>query len=184
MQSLRESIDVACKAEELSFLLSFLLNSDIHSLTKIENIKTMIDIMLKSISDGFIAVSIDERKSSTPTSIITSEISRPVIYSILPWPYGCSWSADFPAILKPTRVITDEAASVRLFIASAVIDIAPVKIPVISFEMQRIILHIIPTIPAIAPYERRTTRLFIFSLSLIKVRIKKSVIIIRTLLIV
>ena len=44
----------------------------------------MIDIMLKSISDGFIAVSIDERKSSTPTSIITSEISRPVIYSILP----------------------------------------------------------------------------------------------------
>ena len=84
MQSLRESIDVACKAEELSFLLSFLLNRDIHSLTKIENIKTMIDIMLKSISDGFIAVSIDERKSSTPTSIITSEISRPVIYSILP----------------------------------------------------------------------------------------------------
>ena len=72
----------------------------------------------------------------------------------------------------------------RLFIASAVIDIAPVKIPVISFEMQRIILHIIPIIPAIAPYERRTTRLFIFSLSLIKVRIKKSVIIIRTLLIV
>ena len=83
--------------------------------------------------------------------------------------------------MKPTRVIIEEAASERLLTASAVMEIAPVTIPVVSFAINKIMLQIIPTIPAKTPYERLTIVLLTFSLSFIKSRTNKFVIVIRTL---
>lgn len=46
----------------------------------------------------------------------------PEMYSMRACPYGCSGSAGLPAILKPSRVITEEPASERLLTASAVME--------------------------------------------------------------
>lgn len=55
------------------------------------------------------------------------------------------------AILKPTRVTTDEPASERLFMASAVIEILPVKEPTANFAAVSITFTAIPTKPESTP---------------------------------
>lgn len=66
---------------------------------------------------------------STPIRRMARATTRPVRYSIRPWPKGCSWSASCPASRNPTRVMTEEAASDRLLKASATTAMEPVARP-------------------------------------------------------
>ena len=71
-----------------------------------------------------------------------------VIYSIRPWPKGCSASAGLFAILKPIIVIIEEAASDKLLNASAKIETELENKPTDNFIINKIKLVTIPTIPA------------------------------------
>ena len=52
-----------------------------------------------------------------------AETIKDEIYSILPWPYGCSLSGVFSANLVPIIVIILDSASVRLLIESEIMAI-------------------------------------------------------------
>ena len=73
--------------------------------------------------------SIELFNSSKPIMMIISDTISPLIYSMRPWPNGCSVSAGAPAILKPTSVMMEEPASDRLLKASAVMAMEAVRVP-------------------------------------------------------
>ena len=150
-QSLKLSAEVAIIAEALSFLPIFLLKNPIQSLIQTEIINIKIEIFEDSRGVGFKIFSTELFNNSNPINKIRAETIRPAIYSILPWPNGWSWSAGFPAILKPIRVTMEEPASERLLKASATIEIAPVKRPARILIVNKSKLQHIPTAPANVP---------------------------------
>ena len=73
------------------------------------------------------------------------------MYSILPWPNGCSLSLALLDSFAPAIVTTFDAASDRLFTASAVIATEFENEPTMNFATQSIILQKIPTAPLSIP---------------------------------
>jgi hypothetical protein len=71
------------------------------------------------------------------------------------------------------RVITEEPASVRLLKASAITDIAPLRMLAVNFIKKRIILRIMPIVPHKVPYALLTSGEAIFLRSRIKIFAKK-----------
>ena len=63
-------------------------------------------------------------------------------------PNGCSLSSGCEASLKPTSVIIDDDASVRLFTPSAIMAILDASHPIAIFITQRRKFVNIPTVPA------------------------------------
>jgi hypothetical protein len=85
IQSVRESIAVALRADEEIFFDIALLKKNIHSFTQIEPIRIHTDNkVIAVLSSGLIIFSIDDFKSSTPTRIIAHDIPKPATYSYLP----------------------------------------------------------------------------------------------------
>ena len=78
------------------------------------------------------------------------------MYSMRPWPNGCSGSGFWLDRRKPISVMMDEPASDRLLKASANMEIAPDKSPAVSFPAKRQRLSTIPTMPESWPYCSRT----------------------------
>ena len=77
------------------------------------------------------------------------------MYSILPWPNGCSSSIGLFDSLVPTIVTMFELASERLFTASAVTETEFVATPTANLNAQRSRLQKMPTIPERTPYPSR-----------------------------
>ena len=119
-------------------------------------ISTPIAAYEKAAGSGVIIFSIDDHASSNPMNIISTETISPATYSILPWPNGCSLSGFCPASLKPASVITEEAASEKLFIASAIIATEPAIIPTVSLPATSRMFSTIPVIPESSPHRVRT----------------------------
>ena len=124
----------------------------IHILTRTAAARMAAASQEKSSSSGWISFSTELFPNSKPMSRMAMDTTSPVRYSIRPWPKGCSSSAACPASRKPTSVITDEAASDRLFRASATMATEPVIIPAASFPRHSRVLSRMPTIPARAPH--------------------------------
>ena len=91
-----------------------------------------------------------------PTSIIAKETTKPVIYSTLPCPKGCSLSAGVLESLKPISVTIDDPASERLLNASATIEIDAVNTPAANLPANKKRFKTIPTAPLKTPYFART----------------------------
>ena len=175
-QSERLSVDVASIAAESSLFPSERLNKNIQVFISIEPTSIITDKMLKYISSGLNIRATELLKSSTPITIIAAATIRPDMYSILPCPNGCSVSAGFPETLNPINVTIDEPASDRLLNASAATDTAPVIIPARNLSKNKIILHVIPTIPESMPYFCLTTGLSVSLLFFINIFNNSSVI--------
>ena len=111
----------------------------------------------KDSSSGWSSFSRELRPSSKPISRMAMATSRPLRYSIRPCPKGCSSSAACPASRKPISVITDEAASDRLFNPSATTAIEPVSSPAPSFPRHSRVFSRMPTPPASVPHRWRTS---------------------------
>lgn len=73
---------------------------------------------LQAMGSGVRILSIEERINSKPMISTATDTRSPEIYSIRPWPKGCSVSGFWPESLKPTRVMREEPASERLLKAS------------------------------------------------------------------
>ena len=97
------------------------------------------------ISSGLRIFSNELFKNVKPTSMTRNETISAAMYSILPWPNGCSLSAGLFAIFTPTKLITDDAASERLLNASAMIASECMPTPISSFAVNSRILQQIPT---------------------------------------
>ena len=69
-------------------------------------------IQEKVVTSGEKIFSREDLPISTPIRRMARATTRPVRYSIRPWPKGCSWSASCPASRNPTRVMT-EGGSIR-----------------------------------------------------------------------
>jgi hypothetical protein len=115
------------------------------------------------VSTGLIIRSMELIKRSKPIDVMMQDTISPDMYSILACPNGCLASAGLPAILKPNRVIDDEPASLRLFIASAVIDMLDVRIPSRILTVNKNKFEIMPNIPANFPYAFLTDGRSVFS---------------------
>ena len=100
---------------------------------------------------GFMILSKDDLISSTPTKITAIPKMSPVRYSILAWPKGWSLSAGLLEILKPIRVITEDAPSDKLLTPSAVTEILLNIIPVSIFPILKRVFKIIPVMLAVMP---------------------------------
>ena len=86
-----------------------------------------------------------------PTWITKKATINAAIYSIRPWPKGCSSSAGFSAIFTPTMLTMEEAASDKLLNASAITEILLAMSPVAIFTTNSSRLQQIPTIPDSSP---------------------------------
>ena len=147
----RESAAVASITFESILFPSLLLKNAIHNFTRIDKIRIINGTGSNVISSGCIIFEIELLKKVKPTSITRNETIRAAIYSILPWPKGCSASAGFPAIFTPTKLIIEEAASDKLLKASAV-TARELKIrPMASFTEKSRTLQKIPTTLASIP---------------------------------
>ena len=111
----------------------------------------------KDSCSGWSSFSRELFPSSKPISRIAMATSRPLRYSIRPCPKGCSSSAACPASRKPISVITDEAASDRLFSPSATTAMEPVSSPAPSFPRHSRVFSRMPTPPASVPHRCRTS---------------------------
>ena len=149
--SLRLSCAVARRAVEPMRRLSPPQNSAIHSFTRIDAPRTAKLRAENATGSGCRIFSKDERASSAPTSRISTETNKPERYSMRAWPNGCSSSAGRSARRKPSSVTSEDAASVRLFRPSAVMDTAPDSVPASSLPADSSTLHTMPTIPASFP---------------------------------
>ena len=176
MTSPRESAAVASMTFESIFLPSFLLNAAIHNFTRIDRIRIRNGTKSNVISSGCISLPADVLKKVNPTSMTRNDTISAAMYSILPWPNGCSASAGFPAIFTPIKLMIDDAASDKLLNASAVTARECISVPMINFAANRNTLQKIPTTLARIPYRVRTSVDSVFSLSLTNLRTKKSVI--------
>ena len=150
--SVKLSIAVACNVAEQIIFPIFLLKKHNHNFTNIEHSIIKNDSKWNVISWGCIILSKEAFKSSIPINIIIRETTNPATYSYLPWPKGCSSSGGLSAKWKPKSVATEEAASDKLFKASAIIDTEDVIIPANNFTQKSIKLQNIPTYPLITPY--------------------------------
>ena len=92
--------------------------------------------------------STDSFKAKTPADKIIKAITMVVIYSIRPWPKGCSLSARLPASFVPIIVNTDDKISVRLLTASRMIAIELADRPIIILRVTSTALPPIPFKPA------------------------------------
>ena len=118
----RESAAVAAMAAEPMRRESRRLKKDSHSLTQMEAARMATETQEKSTASGRRMEEMEDLPSSTPTRRMIRETSSPARYSMRPWPKGWPSSAFCPASRKPTSVTTEEAASVRLLRASAVME--------------------------------------------------------------
>ena len=123
----------------------------IYSLISTDTDKINTEMVEKLGCFGENILDIDVVSNSKPSKIITNDTISPVIYSILPCPNGWSGSGFFAAIRVPISVITDEPASVKLFTASAVTEIAPVISPAINLNEHKIKFITMPNTPAKVP---------------------------------
>ena len=101
---------------------------------------------------GFKIDETEDFKSSNPINKINIEIIKPEMYSIRPWPKGCSGSGFFEESLNPKIWIIEEAASERLLNASATIATEAEIVPKRNFAKNKIIFNPIPTAPQRTPY--------------------------------
>lgn len=127
------------------------------------------DKVLSDTGSGDMIPSMDDFTNSKPMMVITIDTISPEIYSMRPIPKGCLLLAGRLASLNPTKVTIDDAASERLFAASAMMEIDADDKPIMNFNTQSITLHIIPTIPLRVPYLARTcffVRVFFFKMKL------------------
>ena len=153
-----ESESVAVAAIEAEFIRFAILrlNQNSHTFTSMAAISTPIAAYENSVGEGVMIFSIEDHASSKPMNIISTETISPATYSILPWPKGCSLSGFCPASLKPISVITEEAASEKLFIASAIIATDPAIMPTVSLPATSSMLSIMPVMPESCPQRVRT----------------------------
>ena len=86
----------------------------------------------------------DSRISSKPANSTSTATASPARYSERPWPYGCPSSAGLPAILNPTSDTTLLVASMRLFTASATIEMDPDMTPAVPFAITNNTLQHMP----------------------------------------
>ena len=159
--SFKLSWDVAFNVDELMSLLIFRLKIDNHSLQIIDVPKI---IYTNILGDGIVGSMIfltDSIPKNIPINKIIKDIITPVKYSILWCPNGWSSSAGFIDILKPTNVIIELEASVKLLIPSVIIAILPETKPAAILTPNNIMLTHIPTAPARLPYLARTIGLFV-----------------------
>ena len=110
---------------------------------------------------GEIIFSIEDFNSIAPTAKISIVTIKAAIYSNLAWPYGCSLSAGFAAILNPNSVTALLDVSDKLFIASAIIVMLLPMIPIKSLKANKMVFTTIPIIPAVVPYLKRTVGFFV-----------------------
>ena len=109
-------------------------------------------IQEKVVTSGEKIFSREDLPISTPIRRMARATTRPVRYSIRPWPKGCSWSASCPASRNPTKVMTEEAASDRLLKASATTAMEPVARPERSLPRKSRALSTMPTPPDTEPH--------------------------------
>ena len=100
-----------------------------------------------TISSGLRIFFSEDFPSSTPISRISPATARPEMYSMRPWPKGCSGSGLRPASRKPSSVTKDEPASDRLLKASAVMAMEPLMVPANSFPTNSSRFSPMPTAP-------------------------------------
>ena len=86
----------------------------------------------------------DSVKEVIPAYRTIREITMALRYSIRPYPKGCFLSGCFPASFVPTMVITEEAASEKLFTASSTIAMEWVSSPTTALKAARRTLARIP----------------------------------------
>ena len=151
MESVRLSRAVALKAAAFTRLPKERLKKHIHSLTAMEAASTTTVTALTESASGDAIFSAEDLKSSTPTRVMSRETIKPDMYSIRPWPKGCSGSAGRLAIFSPAMVTTEEPVSDRLLKASAIMDTLPDKRPASSLKANKMRLQIMPVIPASRP---------------------------------
>ena len=92
-------------------------------------------------------MSTEDLASSAPITRIRPATTRPEIYSIRPWPKGCSGSGFCPPRRKPSSVMTEEPASDRLLNASAVMAMEPESAPAKNLPAKSRTFKKIPTAP-------------------------------------
>ena len=155
--SLRESAAVASIAAESIALARVWLKWAIQSFTRTDAARMTAGRRLKVTPSGVRIFPTELVSSSYPIIRMINETISPAMYSIRPWPKGCSKSGFRPAIRKPISVTIEEAASERLLRASAVIAIEPESRPETSFPANRQRFKKIPTAPDIVPYPCRTS---------------------------
>ena len=110
----------------------------------------------KSTASGRMIFSTLLLRSSKPIRMISIATIRPEMYSIRPWPKGWSRSGSCAARWKPRRDTTEEPASLRLFSASAVMAMEPLRRPAKSFKAHSSTFSTIPASPQSIPQRRRT----------------------------
>lgn len=143
----KASVPAALRADELILLPKFLLNFESQILNPMDINKSKKGIISKVTASGFNILENEVLTNWNPTSITIKETTRAEIYSILPWPKGCSASAGLLAILNPIIVIIDEAASDKLLNASAIIAIDPANNPTNNLIRNSSVFIMIPTAP-------------------------------------
>ena len=129
---------------------------------------------------AFLILPKEDLISSKPISSTSIPTISAAIYSNLPWPKGWSLSACLFAILKPAIVIIEDAASARLLIASAVIEMLCATVPIKSLATDRSMFSAIPTAPLSMPYFSRTAGFLTLLPSLMKSLMSRDVIIHRS----
>ena len=102
-------------------------------------------------SSGLIIFSTEPWNSSRPTIIIMKEIISEEIYSMRPWPKGCSLSGLRPDSRAPITATNEEPISEMLLKASEVMAMLPVIMPMGSFTANSSRLQITPNVPASTP---------------------------------
>ena len=151
-ESERESAAVASMAAEPMRRPRVRLKKNIHSFTRMERKRMTTAIQEKVVTSGEKIFSREDLPISTPIRRMARATTRPVRYSIRPWPKGCSWSASCPASRNPTKVMTEEAASDRLLKASATTAMEPVARPERSLPRKSRALSAMPTPPDTEPH--------------------------------
>ena len=140
-----ESAAAASITLESILFPSLRLKRDIQSLTPTDNRRIRNGTHSKAIGSGSNSLPKELLKQVIPTSITRNETISAAMYSIRPCPNGCSLSAGLLAIFTPTKLMIDDAASERLFRASAMIAREFISSPITSFVPNNSTLHKIPT---------------------------------------
>ena len=117
---------------------------------------------------GWRIFSMEDCINSYPINKMRIETINPEMYSIRPCPKGWSESGFWPAILKPIKVMIDDAASDKLLNASAVTAMELLSTPAKNLKPNNKRLKKIPHPPQTIPYFWRVTGSLISVLSLIK----------------
>ena len=145
------SVAVAIITLESIFFPSFLLNMPIHSFTPMDRTSMMTDTAWNFNSSGFCILRMESLKNVNPTCSTRKDTTSAAIYSILPWPKGCSSSAGLLAILTPTSPTMEEPASDRLLNASAMTETLCRKNPTAPLTTNKRTLQKMPTTLANTP---------------------------------